>query len=84
MTEPSAIKDDAPSPWWPCPECGEIRFRTTCVFERGRWADDTSTYVRSDPPDGRPCGIALNVTCTACDHELDIAAHYGWPTITEE
>lgn len=78
MSDPSAIREDAPSPWWPCPECGGIHFRTTCVFERGRWADER-TWKAFDPLDGHPGGIAVDVTCDTCGHEFNIAEHYDWP-----
>lgn len=74
------INDLAPSPWWPCPECGGVALRAIVHFERGRWVDE-GTYVALDPPDGVVGSVqASDVTCDGCGHRFDIHAHYGWPT----
>lgn len=74
----AATTDEAPSPWWPCPECGGAHFRVICVFERGEWVDE-DTYVHHDPPSGTPTAIDVGVvTCVLCGHRFDIARHYGW------
>lgn len=74
----AATADDAPSPWWPCPECGSVHFRATMSFERGSWMPD-GRYVLFDPPTGTPTGIDVShVDCLECGNEFDIAHHYGW------
>ncbi|MGZ4516692.1 MAG: hypothetical protein ACXVXN_02055 [Mycobacteriaceae bacterium] len=79
MTEPNAITDDQPSPWWPCPECGGIYFRTTCVFERGAWVSEEK-WEAFDPPTGQPSAIKVSdVTCVLCQHTFDVSKHYEWP-----
>lgn len=84
MTESAETFDDAPSPWWPCPECGGIEFRTVVLFERGEWIsfgddEDEGEYETFDPPDGRPGSVGTDVVCEQCGYRFDIHRHYGWP-----
>lgn len=86
MSEPNAITDDAPSPWWPCPECGGIHFHTTVTWERGSWVEyppDEPVWVPFDPPNAVPTGTSSHVVCADCGHEFDIAQHYEWPIVGE-
>lgn len=78
--QPNAVAEDAPSPWWPCPECGAIEMRFVGVLERGRWNEDW-TYQQFSPPDGRPTGIRVDeVTCVACGHTFNPITQFGWPS----
>lgn len=80
------IDPDAQSPWWPCPDCGDIHFHTTVTFERGGWVQympEEHVWQAFDPPTGRPTGTALDVRCDGCGHEFNIAKHYDWPIAGE-
>lgn len=79
--QPSALSDTAPSPWWPCPECGGERFLGSFVLERGRWTEDFQEWQAFDPPSGVPTGIRVDeVECAACGHTFNPIAVFGWPS----
>lgn len=81
MTEPNAIREDAPSPWWPCPECGCVHFKVTCVFERGWWLSETN-YVVAEPPQGRPSAIQVSdAECVDCGTVTNLREQYQWPLV---
>lgn len=67
------------SPWWCCPECGEIRFHAVVVFEKGEWEDDETTYVEEYPPAGIVNTVEANVLeCTRCQHRFNPSEVFGW------
>lgn len=89
MSEPSAITDDAPSPWWPCPECGFEHFRVICCWERGNWqpcgydedGEPAFKWQAFDPPRGAPSGVSTMAECMNCRTTTDLATHYNWPIV---
>ena len=75
----TALRDDQPSPWVPCPQCGEIWHRIIATIERGEWRDtaDLTDQVYAIDHDTTPNVTAFQVgeqaiECTGCGHRFGL------------
>lgn len=80
-----AMSDDKPSPWMPCPQCGEIWLSVIGVLERGDWVPnpdgETATYQLDfeQPPKvaAYQSGPQM-IGCTSCGHRFSLV-DCGYP-----